>query len=636
MANNVGNLTGQTLGTCVLEQLIGQGGMGTVYSARQTRPARHVAVKVFYPTGVTSDKVYEEFLARFRREADVIARLEHVNIMPIYEYGEQDGLAYLVMPYLTGGSLRDVLEQRGALSLQEAATYMDQAASALDYAHAQGVIHRDLKPANFLLHADGRLVLADFGIARIMEEGNSSGNTLTGMGTILGTPEYMAPEMGTGDPVDYRADIYELGVVLFQMLSGHVPFSGTTPYAILLKQMQARLPNLSQLNPSIPPAVDVVIQKATEKRREDRYSTTRAMAQALHIAIVAPTAYANNDGYGAPTVAVSPLPQQVIIPPMPQYVPPDTLSPRLARTQYTAPGNTYAPPITPYNTLNTNPPRKNQALLWILGVLVALLLIMGGIFAGVQLSKGQTATTPGVGTATVGHTPVSTPTTHITPTITPKPSPTKPVTPTTGITPTTQPTTPPGNLQLGTQLYATSTPGQHCEAHGGQWTDFNGINISCQGARSRLTNTTQGNLQGTFLTSLPGGNYPSDYIIQAQIRQPSNSAADYGIYFRNQPGSNQQGTYTFLVHPNATWSAYVYDNASGNRTEIARGNFGDPRAQITLDIMVVGSQFTFYANGHLLGTVSDTTYTSGTAGIAVDQGGTIYVNNFSVYAPAGQ
>jgi hypothetical protein len=315
---------------------------------------------------------------------------------------------------------------------------------------------------------------------------------------------------------------------------------------------------------------------------------------------------------------------------------PNTLSPGLARTQYTASENNYVQPVTPYNTLNTTPPRKNQALLWILGVLMALLLIMGGIFAGVQLSKNKTATTQGAGTATAGNTPASIPAVGITPTITPKPSPTRAVTPTTAITPTTQPTTPSGNLQLGTQLYATSTPGQHCEAHGGQWTDFNGINISCQGARSRLTNSAQQGLQGTFLTSLPGGNYPSDYIIQAQIRQVPNSAADYGIYFRNQLGSNQQGTYAFLVHTNATWSAYVYDNASGKPTEIAHGSFGDPRTQTTLDIEVVGPQFTFYANTHLLGTVNDTTYTSGTAGIAVDQGGTIYVSNFSVYAPAGQ
>src|SRR6266571_8259933 len=225
MASSNNDLIGKTLGTCTLEKLIGRGGMGTVYLARQIRPSRQVAVKVLLPNAVMDHEVRTEFLARFRREADLIARLEHVNIMPIHEYGEQDGLAYLVMPYLAGGSLRDVLARQGALSLQETTRYMKQAAEALDYAHKQGVIHRDLKPSNFLLHSDGRLVLADFGIARMMQgNGNALGVTLTGTGTLLGTPEYMAPEMIRGGQVDGCTDIYELGIVLFQMLSGTVPF----------------------------------------------------------------------------------------------------------------------------------------------------------------------------------------------------------------------------------------------------------------------------------------------------------------------------------------------------------------------------------------------------------------------------
>ena len=221
------DLVGKTLGTCTLEKLIGQGGMGAVYLAQQARPARYVAVKVLLPNVSKNSKEYEAFLVRFRREADVIARLEHINIMPIYEYGEQDGLAFLVMPYLAGGSLRDLLAHRGSISLLETATYLDQICSALAYAHAHGVIHRDIKPNNLLIHNDGRLVLADFGIARIMQDtGKEVDSTLTSPSIFMGTPNYMAPEMARGGTIDHRVDIYEFGIVLFHMLSGRVPFTG--------------------------------------------------------------------------------------------------------------------------------------------------------------------------------------------------------------------------------------------------------------------------------------------------------------------------------------------------------------------------------------------------------------------------
>ena len=268
MVNNSNYLIGKTLGTCRLEKLIGQGGMGVVYLARQVRPARYVAVKVLLPNLIADSNVYREFLARFQREADVIARLEHVNIMPIYEYGEQDGMAYLIMPYLPGGSLRDRLTQQPMLPLHDTVNYISQAASALDYAHAQGVIHRDLKPGNFLLHNDGRLVLADFGIARIMQEStNTSISTLTNTGMMLGTPEYMAPEMFTGNLVDYRSDIYALGIILYQLLSGQVPFKGSTLYTIATKHLQDAPPPLRAIQPALPFAIDNVIQTPWQKNQ---------------------------------------------------------------------------------------------------------------------------------------------------------------------------------------------------------------------------------------------------------------------------------------------------------------------------------------------------------------------------------
>ena len=307
MAIKTNDLIGKVLGQNVLERLIGSGGMSVVYLARQTHPARQVAVKILRRHAVPHLEDRQEFLARFRHEADIIAKLDHMNIIPIYEYGEQYGLAYLVMPYLANGSLRDMLAQRGALSLQQTLTYIEQAASALDYAHAHGIVHRDIKPGNFLFHADGRLMLTDFGIARIIRShGSENETTLTNTGQFLGSPEYMAPEMIHGEHIDHRADIYELGIVLFQMLSGHVPFQGNTPYTVAAKHLQEPPPVLHSINPAIPPTVDAVIRKAIAKRREDRYSSASELAQALRAAIAQPHFASLNNEHDAYATLATP------------------------------------------------------------------------------------------------------------------------------------------------------------------------------------------------------------------------------------------------------------------------------------------------------------------------------------------
>ena len=645
MVSNYDNMTGRTLGTCILERMVGQGGMGSVYLAQQTRPSRRVAVKVLQPNLSMNSEVYQEFLVRFRREADVIARLEHVNIMPIYEYGEQDNLAYLVMPFLGGGSLRDILNRRGALPLDEATTYVEQAASALDYAHSQGVIHRDLKPANFLLASDGRLVLADFGIARIMEESASS-SALTGTGTVLGTPEYMAPEMARGEPIDYRVDIYELGVVLFQMLSGHVPFTGSTPISVAAKHIQEQMPLLQRENPAIPPAVDAVVQKATAKYVDDRYTSARAMAQDLRRAI---TGGATSAAYydqidNAPTVRAGGQPI-VLPPPVPSY---NTAATQFQQSNPISPvpgwennANQY-PSYAGYNpqtggygnyaTPYAPQQQKRSPLWWVVAFLVALILITGGVFAAIQLNKGNSGTaTPPQSTASA-NTPATTATPQPTATRQPTPTPTATQQATPSPTATRQPT----NVPAGQQLYAATTPGQNCDNGGATWTTFGNPQIICLPQRTRITNTAQTKtLQGIFLSNIPGqGTYPTDYEIKVQLQQGKLSSSDFGVYFRNQPG-NQRGTYSFLIHPDGSWGSYIYDNNTGQPKQIAGGNnaVNDIHGQNAIDIVVKGSQFTFSVNGNQLGTANDTTYPQGTAGIAIDQGGIINASNFSLSTP---
>jgi protein kinase-like protein len=285
---DVNDLIGVTLGTCTLERIIGRGGMGAVLLAQQSRPVRTVAVKVLIlPEGVDADdrRVYFE---RFRREADTVARLEHKNILPVYEYDEAvvagEQLAYLVMPYVRGGTLRERIdEMRRAnkqFGLNTISIYIGQVADALSYAHSLGVVHRDVKPANLLFHSDGRLLLSDFGIVRL-----SAMPALTTVGNFLGTAEYASPEQASGSDLDARSDIYALGCILFELLTGYVPFSGSNPFAILSKHISDPVPSIKNIRPDLSPAIEFVVKKALAKNPRDRYQNVTEMAADLQAAV---------------------------------------------------------------------------------------------------------------------------------------------------------------------------------------------------------------------------------------------------------------------------------------------------------------------------------------------------------------
>jgi serine/threonine protein kinase len=272
----MGKLIGQMLGQYRIVEPLGRGGMATVFKALQPSLGRHVAVKVLPPYYAHEPG----FAQRFTREARAVAQLEHPHILPVYDFGQQGDYSYIVLKYVPAGTLKDRIDA-GPLALAQATDIVCQIAEALDYAHQRGIIHRDVKPSNVLMDQGRWCLLTDFGLARMVE-----GSTqLTASGVGVGTPDYMAPEQGQGRTVDRRADIYSLGVVLFEMLTGQVPYNAETPMAVVLKHITDPLPMPRSLDPTIPESVEGVILKALAKEPDDRYAAAGEMAAALRDAL---------------------------------------------------------------------------------------------------------------------------------------------------------------------------------------------------------------------------------------------------------------------------------------------------------------------------------------------------------------
>ena len=269
-------LEGQTLGKYRVLEALGRGGMAQVYRGYHPQLDRHVAIKV-----LRADLVeHEEFLERFRREAHAVSGLRHPNIVAVFDFDAQDDLYYMVMELLEGDTLRARLNEfrikQERMPLDEIVRILSDILSGLELAHGEGIIHRDIKPANILLTKKGQAVLTDFGIAQML------GSTkVTATGAMMGTLNYMAPEQGLEGRTDARSDIYSLGIVLYEMLTGYTPFDADTPLAILMKHLNDPLPLPSQLDPSLPPSFEQIVLKALAKNPDDRFQSASEMLTAL-------------------------------------------------------------------------------------------------------------------------------------------------------------------------------------------------------------------------------------------------------------------------------------------------------------------------------------------------------------------
>ncbi len=266
------------IGRYEIRSELGRGGMAAVYRAYDPHFEREVAIKVL-PSEFLHDP---GFRARFEREAKTIAALEHPAVVPVYDFGEEDGRLYLVMRLMAGGTLSSRL-QDGAMPVEEVSQIMVRIGSALDVAHAQGIVHRDLKPGNILFDQYGEAYLSDFGIARL----NQAQATLTGSKAALGTPGYMSPEQIQGERVDARSDIYALGVIIFEMLTGERPFAAESPAMVLVKQMTEPVPHIREVKPDLPPSYDDVVARTLAKEPEDRPATAGEVASLLAAAALA-------------------------------------------------------------------------------------------------------------------------------------------------------------------------------------------------------------------------------------------------------------------------------------------------------------------------------------------------------------
>jgi hypothetical protein len=577
----VESLIGRTLGKYQIVEQVGKGGMATVFKAFQPGLDRYVAVKVL-PAYYAHE---EGFSQRFVREAKAIARLDHPNILPVYDFGQSDGLSYIVMKYVTAGTLKDRLGK--PLTAQESLGILQQIAAALDHAHDRGLLHRDVKPGNILIDESGWVYLSDFGLAKMVE----GSVELTDTGTGVGTPAYMSPEHGQGLKVDERTDVYSLGIVLYEMSTGRVPYEAETPMAVVVKHITSPLPLPRTINPTIPEPVERVILKALAKDPKDRFTRAGDMVKALEVAV---TQTKGEPAVGAP---VSETQEAPIVPP-PSAQPPVAPSPS---QPVSAPAQRSSLPILAIAGMAGALVLVGAAL-----VVALMLLLRGGGDSGggpdvaggspaspsstpvpgaldpaatptsiqPSVAEGETPRPTATATAAAPSVPSATPTLTLTPVVTATPFPTG--TPTSTATPeptftlSPSPTFTPTSIPLPGRLVFTRNPGSH---------DLNDNEIYTydlqQGIITRLTNNS-------FNDWIPRWS-PDGRRIAFTSNRENDNTQNYDVWVMNADGSDpQRYIATGAWDEYAAWSPLNNDQiavstTADNNSEIHVGTGNDLR-----------------------------------------------------------
>ena len=601
-------LEGTSLGRYHLTRRLGRGGMSEVYLASDELMHREVAIKVVSST-------HTDYIERFKREAEAIGRLQHDHILPAFDFGEQPPWHYLVMPYVEHSTLLDVLG-KGPMSLEYAGELLQQIASGLQFAHDQGVIHRDIKPSNILLRDDHYAYLADFGLAKSVDDAGK----VTQTGVLIGTPEFMAPELADG-PARASSDIYALGILLYQMVTGKMPFSGDTPLAVYLKQMREQPILPSRVNPTIPHSIDLVIMRALEKDPRRRYHSPMELANAYINALAEskahpPAPYQNRPSlYETELIDTAPPPppdynahpvRSHSTPPLPIMEPiiPVTLPPQQEKLVLPARNDEYArqtpvyPPIPPYPTdprrRRVSARKSNRGSTIGLSMLIGLLfvILVGVILFAVYNKSGNTAAgkTP---TATAsGNTPSASASSASSPTVTPSPQPTPPDFEGTATAVTS-------NTPLLSDTLSSNS--------NGSWS--NGAGCAFQdGTYHVLVN------QQNFLQPCTNADFTfTDGAIKVDLSLLLGSNA--GIIFRVNGDQfydfeiNNQGQYYFRRHDANAGGNYADLISPTGSTAIKPGS-----ATNTLLMIARGGDFLLYINGTFLQEVKDSHYSTGSIG----------------------